>query len=188
MKCLVVAMMLAGSMIAQTKPTAEVTATTRPPTIKIGIDLQLGMSRDAIVAQLATRYKVVKIQGDDDEWIVKEKENPMPTIAHLEFRAGKLTYASKIWSQGQRDDYAFAQAWWAAMADMDREDQHACSFEVPASHSATADMSYMRLHCGPKMIDITAINVLNGTGRHYTSISEVLSLEESRKGEPSASQ
>jgi hypothetical protein len=139
------------------------------------------MSRDSTISQLAARYKVVRIQGDDDEWIVKEKQNPMPTIGHLRFTAGRLTYASRVWTQGQEDNYTFAQALWGAMSQLDREDHHACSFEAPASHSPVAETSYVRLYCGPKKIDITAINVLDGTGKkHYTSISEVLSSEESR--------
>jgi hypothetical protein len=180
MKWIAVAIMLACSMVAQTERITEAAVSPKPPTIKIGIDLQLGMSRDVIVAQLAARYKVVKIQGDDDEWIVEQKENPMPTIGHLGFRAGKLTYASKIWTQGEGDNYTFAQALWGAMSEMERENQHACSFEVPASRSATAQMNYMRLYCGPKKIDITTISVLDGTGRHYTSLSEVLSSEADR--------
>jgi hypothetical protein len=65
------------------------------------------------------------------------------------------------------------------MSQMDSEDR-GCSVEVPASSSATTEASYMSLHCGPKKIDIAAINVLDGTGRKYTSISEVLSAEEGR--------
>jgi len=181
MKWLAVAMMFVGSMVAQTNQISAATVSPTPPTINIGIALQLGMSRDSTIPQLAAKYKVVKIQGDDDEWIVEEKQNPMPTIGHLRFTAGKLTYASRIWTQGQGDNYSFAQALWGAMSQMDREDQHACVFEVPASRSPVAEMSYVRLYCGPKKIDITAINVLDGTGKkHYTSISEVLSSEEAR--------
>jgi hypothetical protein len=149
MKRLAVAMMLVGSMFAQTTQNSEAPVTPKPPTINIGIALQLGMSRDSTIPQLAARYKVVKIQGDDDEWIVEEKHDPMPTIGHLRFTAGKLTYASRIWTQGQGDNYTFAQALWGAMSQMDREDQHACSFEVPASRSPAAEMSYVRLYCGP---------------------------------------
>jgi len=180
MKWLAFAMIFVASMVAQTKPMSEAAATPKPATINIGIDLQLGMSRDAIIPQLATRYKVVKIQGDDDEWIVAEKEIPMPTIGHLGFRAGRLTYASRLWTQGEGDSYTFARALWRAMSQMDSEDQRGCSVEVPASSSATTEASYMSLHCGPKKIDIAAISVLDGTGRKYTSISEVLSAEEGR--------
>lgn len=180
MKWLVLVMIFVGSIAAQTKPISEAAATSKPATINIGIDLQLGMSRDAIIPQLAARYKVVKIHGDDDEWIVAEKEIPMPTLGHLGFRAGRLTYASRLWTQGQGDSYTFARALWGAMSQMDSGDQRGCSVEVPASHSATAETSYMSLHCGPKKIDITAINVLDGSGRKFTSISEVLSAEENR--------
>src|SRR5271166_994 len=144
------AVIFVGSVVAQTKPISEAAATPKPATINIGIDLQLGMSRDAIIPQLATRYKVVKIQGEDDDWIVAEKENPMPTIGHLGFKEGRLTYASRLWTQGQGDSYTFARALWGAMSQMDSADQRGCSFEVPASRSATAEASYMSLHCGPK--------------------------------------
>lgn len=181
MKWLAVALMFVASVVAQTKPMSEAVVPPKPPVINLGVDLQLGMSRDAIIPLLSARYKVVKIQGDGDDWIVEEKESPMTTKGHLGFTAGKLTYASRIWTQGQEDNYTFAQALWGALSQMDREDYHACSFEVPATRSASAEMSYVRLYCGPKKIDITAINVLNGTGnRHYTSISEVLSSEDFR--------
>jgi hypothetical protein len=179
MKWLMVAMVLIGSMVGQTKQVSDSAAVPKPPSIKIGIDLQLGMSRDAILPQLAARYKVVKIRGDDDDWMVEEKELPMPTVGQLGFTAGKLSYASRIWTQGQGDNYAFAQALWGAMSQMDREDQHACFFEVPATRSPAAEMRYVKLYCGLKKIDIAAINVFDGTGkRHYTSISEVLSSAE----------
>jgi hypothetical protein len=179
MKWFLVAMIFVGSVLAQTKQMPEAVATPKPPMIDFGIDLQLGMSRDTIIPQLSARYKLVKIQGDDDEWIVEERENLMMTIGHLRFAAGKLTYASRIWTQEQQDNYTFARALWEVMSHMDREDHHACFFEVPATRSPIAEMSYVRLYCGPKKIDITAINVLNGPGkRHYTSISEVLSSEE----------
>ncbi|HYM77827.1 MAG TPA: hypothetical protein VE377_17765 [Candidatus Dormibacteraeota bacterium] len=181
MKWLAFTMIFVGCMVAQTKPVSEAVATPKPATINIGIDLQLGMSRDAIIPQIATMYRVVKIHGDGDEWLVAEKEIPMPTIGHLEFKAGKLTYASRLWTQGQADSYTFARALWGAMSQMDSGDQRGCSFEVPASRSATAEASYMSLHCGPKKIEIAAINVLDGSGKkHYTSISEVLSADEDR--------
>jgi len=181
MKCLAVAMILAGSLFAQTKQIPETAATTKPPTINIGIDLQLGMSRDAIISRLAARYKVAKIHGDDDEWIVEEKENPQPTIGHLGFTAGKLIYASRLWTQGQGDSYTFARALWDAMSQVEKGDQHTCVFEAPVGRSPTAETSYMRLYCGPKKIDIMAVNVLDGNGeKHYTSISEVLSSEDGR--------
>jgi len=168
-------------MVAQTQPVSNPASSPKPSTINIGIDLQLGMSRDVILPQIASRYKVVRIPGDDDEWIVEEKEIPMTTIGHLRFMAGKLTYASKIWTQGHEDDYSFAQALWGAMSQIDKEYNRSCIFDVPASRSPNAEISYVRLYCGPKKIDITAINVLNGSGkRRYASISESLSSEEVR--------
>jgi hypothetical protein len=181
MKLFAVLLMLAGSMVAQTKQISEAVVTPKPPRINLGIDLQLGMSREAIIPQLSARYKVDKIQGSSDEWIIEEKQNLRLTIGHLGFTAGKLSYASRIWTQGQEDNYSFAQALWGVMTQMETENQHACSFEVPATRSPSAEMSYVRLYCGPKMIDITAINVLSGTAkRHYTSIAEVLSSQESQ--------
>ena len=55
MKWIAVAIMLAGSMVAQTGQISEAAVSPKPPTIKIGIDLQLGMSREVIVTQLAAR-------------------------------------------------------------------------------------------------------------------------------------
>jgi hypothetical protein len=181
MKWLAVAFMFAGSVVAQTTQTSKAVLTPNSPTINIGIDLQLGMCRDAIITQLAANYKVVKVQGDGDDWLVEDKQNPITTFGLLGFHAGKLTYASRDWTQGQEDNYAFAQALWGAMSQMDKEGHHTCSFDVPNTRSPTTEISNVRFYCGKKTIDITIINIFNGSGPgHYTSISEVLSSEEFR--------
>jgi hypothetical protein len=175
MKIFAIALMLVGCVVAQTSKTGSV------PTISIGIDLQLGMSRDSIITQLSVNYAVVKIQGSSDDWIVEEKGDPMTTLGVLGFKAGKLTYASRDWTQGQEDNYAFAQALWGAMSQMDKEGHHTCYFDVPTSRSPSSEISDVRYYCGPKRIDISMINVVNGNGKgRYASISEVLSSEESR--------
>jgi hypothetical protein len=178
MKWFAVALMFVGCVAAQTTRASKAAST---PTISVGIDLQLGMSRDTIISQLAVNYKVVKIQSSEDDWLVEEKDNPITTIGHLGFHMGKLTYASRDWTQGEEDNYAFAQALWGAMSQMDKEAHHTCDFDVPTSRSPTSEISNVRFYCGAKRIDITIINVLNGTGKgHYASISEVLSSEEYR--------
>ncbi|HXM23969.1 MAG TPA: hypothetical protein VN948_22120 [Terriglobales bacterium] len=181
MKWLAVAMMLVNAGFSQTKPLTQ-DVPSKQPTIYIGMELQLGMSRDGVITRLAATYRVVKVQGEEgDTWIVEEKNDPITIIGALGFTAGKLTYASRSWTQGNEDTYAFAQALWGAMAQIDKEDQHACSFSVPTSRSPTAEMSYVRLYCGPKRIDIETTNVFNGTGKgHYASIGEVLSSEKYR--------
>jgi hypothetical protein len=178
MKWFAVALMFVGCVVAQT---TRVSRAAPAPTINVGIDLQLGMSRDSIITQLAVNFKVVKIQSSADDWLVEEKDSPMTTIGQLGFKAGRLTFASRHWTQGKEDNYAFAQALWGAMSQMDKEAHHTCDFDVPTSRSPTSEISNVRFYCGAKRIDITIINDLNGAGKgHYASISEVLSSEENR--------
>jgi hypothetical protein len=64
---------------------------------------------------------------------------------------------------------------------MKKEGHSTCFFEVPTSRSPSAEMTYVRLYCGPKRVDIETIKVFNGTGKgHYFSVAEVLSSEENR--------
>lgn len=177
MKSLALGMMIAVSVFAsgQTKEDSK------QATIDIGMLLRLGMARDAIITKLIGNYKVVKIDVGEDEWLVEEKDNPLVTIGHLGFKAGKLTYASRDWTQGQEDNYDFAQAIWGVMSHMDQEGNRSCSFDVPSSRSPQAEMTYVRLYCGAKRVQITTTNVLNGTGKgHYAAVSEILSSEQGR--------
>lgn len=182
MKWLVVAVMLVNAGFSQTKQLAK-DVPSKQPTIYIGMELQLGMSRDWVITHLTATCNVVKLKGEGmgDTWMVVDKDDPSTIIGNLGFIGGKLTYASRSWTQGNEDIYAFAQALWGAMAQIYKEDQHVCSFDVPTSRSPTAEMSYVRLYCGPKRINIETTNVINGTGKgHYAAIGEVLSSEKNR--------
>ena len=174
--------MLAGVCAgAQTKPTAQMEPPVTQTTIYIGTELQLGIPRDTVIARLGTNYKVVKIEGAGDDWIVEEKNDPSNIVGSVGFTNGKLTYAAKDWTQGDEDNYALAQALRGAMAQMGTEGQHSCFFETPSSRSPVAEMTYLRFYCGPKRIDITTTDVLNGTDKgRYVSITEVLSSEKNR--------
>jgi len=56
--------MLVGFVFAQTKhlSNSSVPPKLNQTTINIGMDLQLGMSRDVVITQIGANYKVVKIQ------------------------------------------------------------------------------------------------------------------------------
>jgi hypothetical protein len=172
---IVLAFSLAVSTLAQTnQPSKE-------PSIWIGIQLHLGMSRDDTISKLAANYSVTKVQSTGDDWIVAEKQNVEIWQGYLGFHDGKLTYASRSWTQGNEDTFAFAQAIWRAMSEMDREGHNACSFDVPTTNSPTAEIRYVRFYCGAKKIEIMTTDVLNGEGKgHHVSISEILSSEKLR--------
>jgi hypothetical protein len=171
---IVLALSLAVSTLAQTNQASK------QPSIWIGIQLQLGMSRDDIISKLAADYRLTKVQGTDD-WIVAEKQHAEIWQGYLGFHDGKLTYASKSWTQGDEDTFAFAQALWRAMSEMDREGHNVCSFEVPTANSPIAETRYVRFYCGAKKIEIITTDVLNGEAKgHHVSISEVLSSEKLR--------
>ena len=57
-------LMLVGFVFAQTKhlSNSSVPPKLNQTTINIGMDLQLGMSRDVVITQIGANYKVVKIQ------------------------------------------------------------------------------------------------------------------------------
>lgn len=181
MRQLSVGIILVGAALSQTKQSTSAIAPSKQNIIQIGMDLQLGMSREAIITQLAGNHKVEKLEGEGDDWFVAEKGSPTTWLGVLGFHGGKLTYASRRWTEGQEDSYSFAEALWGAMAQMSDEDQHACLFDVPTSRSPTAEMKNVRFYCGQKKIEITTTNVLNGTGKgRYAQIEEVLSSEKNR--------
>jgi hypothetical protein len=103
------------------------------------MQLQLGMSRDDVISKLAANYRLTRVQSPADDWIVAEKQNAEIWQGYLGFHDGKLTFASRSWTQGNEDTFAFAQALWRAMSEMDREGHNACSFDVPTTNSPTAE-------------------------------------------------
>jgi len=107
---------------------AQATQPSKQPSIRIGMSLQLGMPRDAIITKLSENYTVTKFKDAGDDWIVAGKDNPENWEGHLGFHGGKLTYASRSWTQGDEDKEAFAQALWGVMSHIDSEGQHSCSF------------------------------------------------------------
>jgi hypothetical protein len=172
---IVLAVSLAVSTLAQTNQPSK------QPSIWIGMQLQLGMSRDEIISKLAVNYRLTKMQAMGDEWIVAEKQNPEIWQGHLGFHDGKLTFASRSWTQGDEDTFAFAQALWRAMSEMDREGHNACTFDVPTTNSPTAEIRYVRFYCGAKKIEMMTTDVLNGEGKgRHVSINEILSSERLR--------
>jgi len=141
------------------------------PSIWIGVSLHLGMPRDAIITELSENYHVTKMHIEGDEWIVAEKNSPETWVGHLGFHSGKLTYASRAWTQ----------ALWGVMSQTKSEGHRSCLFDVPTTRSPTAEVRYVRLYCGAKRIEITITNVLNGEGKgQLVSIDEVLSSESNR--------
>jgi len=150
-----------------------------PSSIWIGLPLQLGMPRDAIIARLNENYAVTKMKTDTgDDWIVTDKMKPNIWEGHLGFRDRKLIYASRSWTQGDEDKYTFAQALWGVLAQMESDAQHSCSFELPTTRSSIAEIRYVRLYCGAKRIEITITSVFSGEGKgQEVSISEILGSE-----------
>jgi hypothetical protein len=175
----VLAVSLAISMPAQT--IAPPNQPSKRLSIWIGMPLELGMSRDEIISKLAESYKLTKVQSTGDDWIVAEKQNAEIWQGYLGFQNAKLTYASRSWTQGDEDTFAFALAFWRAMSEMDREGRNTCTFEVPTTNSPTAEIRYVRFYCGMKRIEIMATDVLNGQAKgHQVSVNEILSSEKLR--------
>ena len=174
MKWIALAMMLLGSTLAQVSQVSQ-------PAIDIGMELRLGMSRDAIIARLAANHKLLKV-GDGDDWLVQDKgDDQATTLGQLGFHAGKLTYASRYWTQGTEDAYGFAQVLHGAMAQMESEGRSTCSFDVPTSRSPIAEMKWIRFYCGPKRIEITTTNMLSGAAKgRFVYVKEILSSEKKR--------
>jgi hypothetical protein len=171
-------------LLALSFAVSTVAQTTQPstqPSIWIGTQLRLGMTRDEIINKLAANHTVTKMQGAGDDWIVAEKQSMTTWQGYIGFHDAKLTFASRSWTQGDEDTFAFAQALRRAMSQMNDEGHNSCSFGVPTSNSATAEIRYVRFYCGAKRIEIMTTDVLNGEGKgHLVSISEILSSEKLR--------
>lgn len=151
-------------------------------TIFVGTELHLGMPRDAVLARIAEHYRIVKVEGGGDTWLVQEKsDSPFTSIGSLGFTNGKLTYAARDWTQGDEDTYSFAQALIGAMQQMEKDGEHSCFFDAPTSRSPKAEINYLRFYCGPKRVDITSFDISSGAGKGRTvQINEVLSSEQHR--------
>jgi hypothetical protein len=175
-------MIVIAILSLDTSTLAQTNRPSKQPSIWIGMSLQLGMSRSSVITQLSENYSVTKMQGSGgDEWIIAEKNSPETWIGHLGFRDGKLTYASRSWTQGNEDKYTFAQALWGAFSQMDSEGQRSCAFEVPTTRSPVAELRYVRLYCGGKRIEITMTNIFSGAGQGQSvQVDEILSSEASR--------
>jgi len=115
------------------------------------MQLQLGMSRDEVISKLAANYKLTKVQSAGDDWIVAEKQNAEIWQGYLGFHDAKLTYASRSWTQGDEDTFAFAQALWRAMSEMDREGHDAWSRIVSPPSPAMFSRASRKMsgHCIP---------------------------------------
>jgi hypothetical protein len=139
------------------------------------------MSKEAAISRLAEDYKLVRIQGAGDEWLVQSKSAPIVDYGHLGFHNGKLTYAAKNWTQGDEDTYAFGQALHGAIDEFVKEGRHQCYIDTATTRSPDADMRSILLTCRAKKLTIRSTQVLSGVGKgQYTEINEVLSSEEYR--------
>ena len=175
-KALMVALLAASPTPAQLSQ-----APVKAPTIFIGMELRLGMPKDVVISTLAATYKTLKLQGTGDDWFVQEKDDPPTTIGLLGFTDGRLTYAVRNWTQGYEDTFQFGQALHGAMAAIQREGHNSCLFDVSNNRSPTADMRDVRLSCGPKRIEVSTVEVLNGTGKgRYAYVKEILSSGKNR--------
>jgi hypothetical protein len=147
----------------------------------IGENLELGMSKDVLISRLAENYKLVKIQGSGDDWFVQSKTEPMVSYGMVGFTGGKLTYASKDWTQGDEDTSAFTQALHGALDSFTKEGRSVCNIVTPTERSNVAELKYIILFCGAKKLQILYTHVLSGQGRgEAVQINEVISSEKSR--------
>ena len=144
------------------KPTAK-------DTIWVGIDLQLGLSKQVVMSQLAENYKLVKMEGDN--WLVESKNPPVVSYGQVEFENGKLTGAARRWANGDEDSFAFAQSLDVPLSSSARRTGTfvMCKriFRTPA-----AEMRSISLVCGAKriVINITA-SLANSKERQRPSTS-----------------
>src|SRR5450631_1364693 len=97
---------------------------TATDTIWVGIDLELGLSKQVVMSQLAENYKLVRIGTGGDDWFVQSKNAPMVEYGQVSFENGKLILASRDWTKGDEDSFAFAQSLHGALDQFGKENRH----------------------------------------------------------------
>src|SRR5208282_5142195 len=88
-------------------------------TIRVGVDLQLGLSRDAVLSRLGDKYKLTKIGPMGDSWVVESSDSSAASYGSLVFKNGILDSASKNWSHvDDEGTFAFVNSFHQAVQEL----------------------------------------------------------------------
>lgn len=171
--CLAVSLMLACSAWSQT-PRVRTDAITFD-----GVELRLGLSKEAVVSQLSTLYNLVRLTNagasESDDWLINSKESPTASYGQVSFSKGKLVLIAKDWTPSDNDSTSFAQMLFGVLDQFGKEDRHECLVNTNATHTPNMNAQVITMFCGAKRLNIEITEMLSGAYKGKSaSIQELL--------------
>ena len=126
-----------------------------------GMDLTLGMAKEAVIARLATESNITKIDGDDDTLMVSSKPGSPPENGEIIFKDKKLIYAERDWSSGE-DAVSFVYALRSVLIQFGIEGRHMCLVTTGSSQGPDGQTQRIALICGAKRLEMSVNKVFSG--------------------------
>ncbi len=130
----------------------------QPEHIYIGTTIQIGMTKDAAISQLAEKgYHVTKPEGSET-WFVFQKDehsNEFEDEASLAFTNGRVTFASRRWAYTTDPGSAkLARNLYFLVKSLEESDNTACAVETKAQESPELDSKGIMIRCGKKTVQV----------------------------------
>ncbi len=143
--------------------------------IWVGMELKLGLPKDAVIGQLAESYTLEK-NGTVDNWFVKSKAAPFDRLGLISFTNGKLSCATRLWSGGEDSDFAFVNVLHGVLDQFKKEGKSVCSISTDSNRKPEYEERFIKLQCGAKMLIIQTDEFLakDATGKSSTAQSSLI--------------
>jgi len=127
--------------------------------------LKLGMPKDAVIATLATQYRV-EPAGGEEWWSVDAKQDQSVHVGNLGFESGRLIYVLKrhFYTDKGTGAFALANALHVVLTAFLHEQGNACSVSTSMYDALTNETKRMAITCGRKTLTMEAVHLTDPTG------------------------
>lgn len=105
-----------------------------------GIDMRIGMPKQDILNKLRQNYKLEKYPEKDNWRIVQKGGSGLEILGHVNFRNGKLSWASKTWREDINTATEFGSALFTIFRNLERE-----GYQVPGVITGTVQQPEVEL-------------------------------------------
>jgi hypothetical protein len=163
--------------ISQALVCAKVLGQTNEETIQLGSQrLALGMPRELVLSSFAGDYRLIRMPGWEDGWLVMNKITParvLGVIGQLYFKDGKLLRVRAEWDgSGQEKGAELMQRFLLLLSEFEKEDKKICSIKTQQGPSGITGY----ITCGRRYIEVNAGSHvgLDNLQQQYVIVSEVL--------------
>lgn len=176
----IVTLLVTSSVYGQTR-----TANVARDSIWVGADMQLGLSREAVVNRLGDNFALVRLGTSGDNWAVESKDAARVSYGNLTFEKGRLASASRNWARLDEGTFTFAQSLQEALDQFVKKGKRTCTVETTSYRTVNAEAKSVTLMCGRKSLTISMTEILpektkpdstksEGAKQRYTAIQERL--------------